>query len=67
MLATLCEGDERQLIPISADVLYDRYDGARISLRRDAAGSISGLSWETVRVVGQKLCREGTIEAVKQR
>lgn len=66
IVGVLCPGDERELIPISADVLYDKFDGAKITLRRDQSGAVSGLTWNTVKIVGQTLCREGSIEAFKE-
>jgi cyanophycinase len=66
ILATLCAGDERELIPLSVDVLYDKIDGSRITLRRDRNGAVSGLEWKLEKYAGQRLCREGTVEAVKK-
>jgi len=66
LVAALCAGDERELIPISPDVLYDNIDGSKITLHRDRSGAVSGLTWRVERMLGQKLCREGIVEAVKE-
>ena len=67
MMAALCAGDERELIPISVEVLYDSIDGSKITLHRDQSGAVSGLTWEVQKTVGQRRCREGTVEALKER
>jgi cyanophycinase len=67
ILGTLCPDDERELVPISADMLYDNIDGSKITIHRDSNGLVSGLTWKVERYVGQRLCREGAVEAVKER
>jgi cyanophycinase len=64
--ATLCPGDERELIPISADVLYDNIDGSKVTIMRNARGTAVGLTWDVARIGGQRGCREGRVEAFKK-
>lgn len=64
--ATLCPGDERELIPLSAHVLYDRIDGSKVTVTRDAQGAAVSLAWDIAKIVGQQSCREGKIEAFKR-
>lgn len=67
VVATLCAGDERELIPISVDVLYDKVDGSKVTLHRNGSGAVSGFKWVVEKYVGQQLCREGSFDAVKER
>jgi cyanophycinase len=67
IVATLCPGDERELKPISVDVLYDSIDGSKITLHHDETGAVSGLTWKIEKILSQRLCREGMVEAVKEK
>lgn len=67
VVAQLCPGDERELIPISGDTLYDKLDGSKIRLQRDHSGVISGLTWNVEKLLNQRMCIEGFVEAIKEK
>jgi len=63
--ATLCPGDERELIPLSADLWFEKYEAWKLTIHRAPDGKVSGFTWNVGPEVGIHRCVEGTVEAVR--
>lgn len=62
---TPCAEDERELVPLSRDIFYDSADGSKFTMQRNEYGTVTGLTWQIERNMGQRRCGEGTVQAVK--
>ncbi|HKB80095.1 MAG TPA: cyanophycinase [Thermoanaerobaculia bacterium] len=63
--AAICPGEQRELIAVTRDLWFDKYDGWKLVVHRAPGGAVSGFTWDLGRDAGSKRCLSGTVEAVR--
>ncbi len=55
--AAVCPGDERELIRLSPDLWFEKYEGWKLTIHRAPDGKVSGFTWNVGREPGSHRCR----------
>lgn len=61
---TMC-GEARELVPLSRDLWFDKFDGWKLTVHRDADGNVAGFTWDIGRELGTRRCLTSPVEAVR--